>query len=78
MTFQVTGLPAVAALQSDNMIRQLSYGLLLAIMLVVAMIGFAFRSVSIAAISVAPNLFPLVATGAMLYMRLAAGWNMPA
>jgi predicted RND superfamily exporter protein len=67
VTFQVTGLPAVAALQSDNMIRQLSYGLLIAIILAIAMIGVAFRSVSIAAISVAPNLFPLVATGAMLY-----------
>jgi len=67
MTFQVTGLPAVAALQSDNMIRQLNYGLLIAIVLVVVMIGIAFRSISMAAISIAPNLFPLVATGAMLY-----------
>lgn len=67
MTFQVTGLPAVAALQSDNMIRQLNYGLLIAIVLVVVMIGIAFRSISVAAISIAPNLFPLVATGAMLY-----------
>jgi len=67
MTFAVTGLPVVAALQADNMIRQLNNGLLIAIALVVVMIGVAFRSVSMAAISVAPNLFPLVATGAMLY-----------
>lgn len=67
MTFQVTGLSAVAALQSDNMISQLSYGLLIAITLVVVMIGIAFRSLSVAVISIAPNLFPLVATGAMLY-----------
>lgn len=67
MSFEVTGLPVVAALQSDNMIRQLNDGLLIAIVLVVIMIGVAFRSLSIAAISIAPNLFPLVASGAMLY-----------
>ncbi len=67
MSFEVTGLPVVAALQSDNMIRQLNSGLLLAIALVVVMIGLAFRSLSMTAISVAPNLFPLVASGSMLY-----------
>jgi len=67
MTFEVTGLPVVAALQSDSMIRQLNTGLLIAIVLVIVMIGIAFRSVSMAAISIAPNLFPLVATGAVLY-----------
>jgi len=49
------------------MIRQLNSGLLIAIVLVVAMIGVAFRSVTMMAISIAPNLFPLVATGAVLY-----------
>jgi len=67
MSFEVTGLPVLAALQSDNMINQLNTGLLIAIALVVVMIGIAFRSVSIAAISIAPNLFPLVATGSILY-----------
>ncbi|MFP4538811.1 MAG: efflux RND transporter permease subunit [Dichotomicrobium sp.] len=67
MEFEATGLPVVAALQADNMIRQLNDGLLIAIVLVVVMIGLAFRSLSIAAISIAPNLFPLVATGAMVY-----------
>ncbi len=67
MSFEVTGLPVVAALQSDNMINQLNDGLLIAIVLVVVMIGLAFRSMTIAAISVTPNLFPLVATGAVLY-----------
>ncbi len=67
MSFEVTGLPVVAALQSDNMINQLNSGLLIAIVLVVIMIGVAFRSITTAAISIAPNLFPLVATGAVLY-----------
>jgi len=67
ISFEVTGLPVIAALQSDNMIRQLNDGLLIAIVLVVVMIGLAFRSMSISAISVTPNLFPLVATGAVLY-----------
>jgi len=67
MKFEVTGLPVVAALQSDSMINQLNNGLMLAIFLVVVMIGIAFRSFPISVISVAPNLFPLVATGAALY-----------
>jgi len=67
MSFEVTGLPVLAALQADSMISQLNYGLMIAIVLVVVMIGLAFRSTSIAAISIAPNLFPLVATGAMVY-----------
>ncbi len=67
MSFEVTGLPVVAALQSDNMINQLNDGLLIAIVLVVIMIGLAFRSLSMALISIAPNLFPLAATGAVLY-----------
>ncbi len=67
MTFEVTGLPVVAALQSDSMIRQLNNGLLIAVVLVIAMIGLAFRSVSIMVMSIGPNLFPLVATGSMLY-----------
>lgn len=67
-SFSVTGLPVVAALRSDEMINQLNYGLLLAIIVVVGMIGLAFRSWEIAALSVVPNLFPLVATGALLYL----------
>ena len=67
MRFEVTGLPVLAAQQADNMISQLSNGLLIAIVMVVVLIGIAFRSFSVAAISIAPNLFPLVATGAVLY-----------
>lgn len=67
-SFAVTGLPVLAALRSDVMIGQLNYGLLLAIVVVVGMIGLAFRSLEIAALSIIPNLFPLVATGALLYL----------
>ena len=67
-TFVVTGLPVVAALQSDNMIRQLSYGLLIAICIVIVIIGLAFRSLFMGAASIIPNMFPLVGTGAILYL----------
>ena len=67
MHFTVSGLSAVSALQSTSIIGQLNQGLLLAIVIVVGLIGVAFRSVSTALISIAPNLFPIVAAGAVLH-----------
>lgn len=67
VNFTISGLSAVSALQSTNIIGQLNQGLLLAIMIVVVLIGVAFRSVSTALISIAPNLFPIVAAGAVLH-----------
>jgi predicted RND superfamily exporter protein len=67
-SFVVTGLAVVAALQSDNMIRQLSIGLLIAACIVILVIGLAFRSMFMFGISILPNIFPLVGTGAILYL----------
>ncbi len=67
ITFTISGLSTVSALQSTSIIGQLNRGLLLAIIIVVALIGVAFRSVSTALISIAPNLFPIVAAGAVLH-----------
>lgn len=67
-TFTVTGLTAVTALQSADMIGQLNRGLLAAVVVVIALMGFAFRSVRIAAVSVVPNLVPIVAAGAFIYL----------
>lgn len=66
--FTVTGLTAVSALQSDSMIKQLNRGLLIAIVIVIAFIGFAFQSVRVALLSILPNMFPIVAAGSVLYL----------
>ncbi len=66
VTFTVTGLSAVSALRSSDMIRQLNRGLIYAIIVVIAMIGIAFRSFKIMLLSILPNLFPIVAAGSLL------------
>ena len=65
--FTISGLSAVSALQSTSIISQLNRGLLMAILIVVALIGLAFRSIGTALVSIAPNLFPIVAAGAVLH-----------
>lgn len=66
--FTVSGLPAVAARQSSSMIGQLNRSLLVAIVVVIALIGVAFRSAATAAFSIVPNLLPIVAAGAALHL----------
>jgi len=68
MKFTVTGLSALAALQSSSMIGQLSRGLMIAIVVVIILIGIAFRSAGIAALSVVPNVFPILAAGSVIYL----------
>ena len=63
----VTGLPAIAARSSSRMIGQLNESLPIAVIAVAALIGLAFRSLSSAFISFLPSLFPVVATGAILW-----------
>ncbi|MBI1386185.1 MAG: MMPL family transporter [Rhizobiales bacterium] len=67
VTFTVTGLAAVSALQSASMIRQLNFGLFSAVAIVMVLIALAFRSLRLALLSFVPNLFPIVAAGAFLY-----------
>lgn len=68
VTFTVTGLSAVSAMQSSNMIAQLNRGLMIAIVVVIVLIGAAFRSLRIAVLSIIPNLFPIVAAGTVIYL----------
>ena len=63
----VTGLPAIAARSSSRMIAQLNESLPIAVLAVAALIGLAFRSLPSAVISFLPSLFPVVATGAILW-----------
>ncbi|MDA7947558.1 MAG: MMPL family transporter [Hyphomicrobiaceae bacterium] len=68
VTFTVTGLSAVSALRSSEMIRQLNRGLIAAIVVVILVIGIAFRSFKVMLLSIFPNLFPIVTAGALLYL----------
>ncbi len=65
--FTTTGLPVVSAMQSYNMIVQLKWSLLSAVAIVILLIGVAFRSLSIAVLSIIPNMFPIVTVGTYLY-----------
>ena len=67
-TITVTGLSLLSADRSVDIIGQLNISLLGAVAVVILLIGIAFRSVMVAALSAIPNLFALVATGAVLYL----------
>ncbi len=67
--FTVTGLITLTALQSSDMIQQLNTGLMVAIVIVIVLIGVAFRSYKAIILAIAPNIFPIVAAGALLYVN---------
>lgn len=64
--FQVhmTGVPVLSTFRSQSMIRDLARSLVTASVVVFVLLALAFRSVTMALISVVPNLFPLAATAA--------------
>ena len=63
----VTGLSVIAARNSGLMIERLSRGLTIEIVFVAAFIGLAFRSWKVMLLSIMPGIFPIVASGALLY-----------
>jgi predicted RND superfamily exporter protein len=63
----VTGLPALAARNSHRMISELNISLPLCVLVAATLLAIAFRSVFVGVISLLPGLFPVVASGAMLY-----------
>ncbi|MBV8851498.1 MAG: MMPL family transporter, partial [Methylobacteriaceae bacterium] len=63
----VTGLAAVAARNSANMIGKLNRGLTIEIVFVAAFIGLAFRSFVVMLVSILPGVFPILLSGALLY-----------
>lgn len=63
----VTGLPAIAARNSATLIHELTWGLVGDIFLVFIFLGIALRSVLVGVSSILPSLFPIFATGALLY-----------
>ena len=63
----VTGLPAIAARNSAKLIEDLNWGLIGDIFLVFIFLGIVLRSVLAGVSSILPSLFPIFATGALLW-----------
>ena len=61
-----TGLSAIAARSSADMIGKLSRGLTVEFLFVAAFIGLAFRSAPVALAAILPGIFPIVSAGALL------------
>jgi uncharacterized protein len=63
----VTGLSAIAARNSADMIEKLNYGLTIEIVFVAAFIGLAFRSWVVALAVIPPGIFPVLMSGDILW-----------
>jgi hypothetical protein len=64
----VTGLSAIAARNSADMIGKLNRGLTLEFIFVSAFLGLAFRSFVVMLVSVLPGIFPVVLAGTILWL----------
>src|ERR1700742_2145628 len=64
----VTGLSAIAARNSANMIEKLNHGLTMEFGLVAIFIGLAFRSVVVMFSCILPGIFPVVLSGTVLWL----------
>ena len=64
----VTGLSAIAARNSANMIEKLNRGLTIEFLLVAIFIGLAFRSVVVMFSCILPGIFPVVLSGTVLWL----------
>jgi uncharacterized protein len=63
----VTGLPAIAARNSARMIDQLKESIPVCVAFAGVLLGMAFRSPFVAVVSLLPGLFPVVASGTLLW-----------
>jgi predicted RND superfamily exporter protein len=64
----VTGLSAIAARNSANMIEKLNLGLTVEIIFVAAFIGLAFRSLVVMLAVILPGIFPILTSGDILWL----------
>lgn len=64
----VTGLPAIAARNSAKLIEELNWGLIGDMFVIFIFLGVALRSVLAGIASILPSLFPIFATGAILWL----------
>jgi predicted RND superfamily exporter protein len=65
----VTGLPAIAARNSARLIGELNWGLIGDMFVIFIFLGIALRSVMSGVTSILPSLFPIFATGALLWVN---------
>ena len=63
----VTGLPAIAARNSAKLIGELNWGLVGDMFVIFIFLGIAIRSLLAGLASIMPSLFPIFATGALLF-----------
>ena len=68
-TISVTGLPAIAARNSARMIGQLNEALPICVAFAAVLLAIAFRSVFVGVVSLLPGLFPVVASGAIIWLQ---------
>ena len=68
ITISVTGLPAIAARNSGQMIWELNIGLVADMAVVIVLLGIAFRSAFASIVSLLPSMIPILATGSLLYL----------
>lgn len=64
----VTGLPAIAARNSAKLIGELNWGLLGDMFVIFIFLGIALRSMLAGVTSILPSLFPIYATGTLLWL----------
>ena len=64
----VTGLPALAARNSHRMISQLNESLPLCVLVAAILLALTFRSFFVGVVSLLPGLFPVVTSGALLWL----------
>jgi len=64
----VTGLPAIAARNSAKLIGELNWGLVGDMFVIFIFLGLVLRSLVASVASILPSLFPIYATGALLYV----------
>jgi len=68
LSIELTGVSAVSAIHATTMISDLYSNLTLEILVVMAILGIAFRSVVVPILAFLPNVFPILASGALLYL----------
>ena len=68
LAVDITGIAAVSAVNATRMIDELNQNLALEIFAVMAIIALAFRSLTVPLIAFLPNVFPIAASGALLYL----------
>lgn len=66
MDITLTGLSVLSALMAVDVMSQLNTGLLMAVLLIIALVGLAFRSFDVVVVSMVPNLLAIVAAGTLM------------